>query len=167
MGFTAFSAQNEGLECSKTVNWLYEPDLKIDAMTQAIENAMTISNQTIFRKSHLLSAAVAVFISTLLSAAQAETPGEKDAKYGKAPAATCIGCHGIEGYKASFPNIYSVPKISGQSQKYLENALQAYRKGERSHPTMKAIAGALTDADITALAAYYSKNTASGAVAAK
>jgi cytochrome c553 len=107
-----------------------------------------------------LGAALVLGFAALASTAYAETPGEKDAKYGKAPAATCIGCHGIEGYKASFPNIYSVPKISGQSQKYIENSLLAYRKGERSHPTMKAIAAALSDADITALAAYYSKNAA-------
>lgn len=67
----------------------------------------------------------------------------------------CIGCHEIGGYKASFPAVYSVPKIAGQNAKYLENALYAYRKGERSHPTMRAIAGAMTDQDILDLAAYY------------
>jgi cytochrome c553 len=102
-------------------------------------------------------------MGAFMGTAYAETPGEKDAKYGKTPVAMCIGCHGIEGYKASFPNVYLVPKISGQSQKYLESALQAYRKGDRSHPSMKAIAGSLTDADITALAAYYSKNASTDA----
>jgi cytochrome c553 len=97
-------------------------------------------------------------LAGLMSAAQAESPGEQDAKYGKAPTAMCVGCHGIDGYKASFPTVYLVPKISGQSQKYIENALQAYRKGDRNHPSMKAVAGSLTDAEITALAVYYSKN---------
>lgn len=45
--------------------------------------------------------------------------------------------------------------ISGQSAKYIEAALQAYRKGDRSHPTMRAIARGLDDAEIAALAAYY------------
>jgi cytochrome c553 len=67
----------------------------------------------------------------------------------------CIGCHGIPGYKASFPNVYSVPKIGGQSEKYLVNALNAYKKGERSHPSMKGIAWSLSDQDIADLAAYY------------
>jgi cytochrome c553 len=107
--------------------------------------------------------AVGLGLAALTGTASAETPGEKDAKYGKTPVAMCIGCHGIEGYKASFPNVYLVPKISGQSQKYLESALQAYRKGDRNHPSMKAIAGSLTDAEISALAAYYSKNASTDA----
>lgn len=67
----------------------------------------------------------------------------------------CIGCHGIPEYKASFPSVYRVPLIGGQNPKYLENALQAYKKGERSHPTMRGIAGSLTDQEIADLAAYY------------
>jgi cytochrome c553 len=45
--------------------------------------------------------------------------------------------------------------ITGQTAKYIEAALQAYRKGDRSHPTMRAIAGSLTDQDIADLAAHY------------
>ncbi|WP_255176075.1 c-type cytochrome [Bordetella genomosp. 5] len=67
----------------------------------------------------------------------------------------CIGCHGIPGYKASFPEMYHVPKIAGQNAKYLEAALNEYKKGSRSHPTMDAIAGSLSDQDIADLAAYY------------
>ncbi len=67
----------------------------------------------------------------------------------------CIGCHAIPEYKASFPSVYRVPKIGGQNAKYIENALQAYKKGERSHPTMRGIAGSLSDQDIADLAAYY------------
>lgn len=78
-----------------------------------------------------------------------------NAEAGKAKVAMCVGCHEIAGYKASFPTVYSVPMIAGQSPRYLENALHAYRKGERSHPTMRAIAGSLSDQDIADLAAYY------------
>ncbi len=38
----------------------------------------------------------------------------------------------------------------------IANALTAYRKGERKHPTMKAIAASLTDQDIADLSAFYS-----------
>lgn len=69
--------------------------------------------------------------------------------------AACIGCHEIPGYKASFPSVYSVPKLYGQTAKYIEGALVAYRKGDRSHPTMRAIAAGLSDKDIAELAAYY------------
>ncbi|MCP5264708.1 MAG: cytochrome c [Burkholderiaceae bacterium] len=78
-----------------------------------------------------------------------------NAKAAEAKVSMCIGCHGIPGYKASFPSVYSVPKISGQSAQYIESALSAYRKGDRTHPTMRAIAGSLSDQDIADLAAYY------------
>lgn len=68
----------------------------------------------------------------------------------------CIGCHGILGYKASFPELYHVPMIAGQNAKYIEAALNEYKKGARSHPSMNAIAGSLSDQDIADLAAYYS-----------
>jgi cytochrome c553 len=71
--------------------------------------------------------------------------------------AMCIGCHAIPGYKASFPEVYQVPMIGGQSAKYIESALKAYRKGERKHLTMRGIATSLSDQDIADLAAYYSQ----------
>ncbi len=72
-------------------------------------------------------------------------------------AAACIGCHGIPGYRVAFPHVYHVPMIAGQNAKYLESALNAYKSGERKHPTMAAIASSLSDKDISELAAYYSK----------
>ena len=69
--------------------------------------------------------------------------------------AMCIGCHGINGYQASFPEVHKVPMISGQSAKYLTAALTAYQKGERKHPTMRGIATSLSDKDIADLSAFY------------
>lgn len=97
--------------------------------------------------------AVAVSCVTVSSLAQ-EVKG--DAKAGETKNAMCIGCHGIKGYQASFPEIYKVPMISGQGGKYIAAALNAYKKGERKHPTMRGIAESLTDQDIADLAAYYS-----------
>jgi cytochrome c553 len=68
----------------------------------------------------------------------------------------CIGCHGIAGYQASFPQVYKVPKIAGQGAKYIASALNAYKKGDRRHPTMHGIAVSMTDQDIADVAAYYS-----------
>jgi cytochrome c553 len=73
----------------------------------------------------------------------------------------CIGCHGIADYKTSFPEVYRVPKIGGQSAKYIEAALQAYKKGDRNHPSMHGIAASLSDQDIADIAAYYSQQTPS------
>ncbi|MDP2034536.1 MAG: c-type cytochrome [Polaromonas sp.] len=67
----------------------------------------------------------------------------------------CMGCHGIPGYKSSFPEVHRVPKIEGQNGAYLEAALKAYRAGDRKHPTMRGIAAALDDKEISRIAAYY------------
>ena len=77
----------------------------------------------------------------------------------------CIGCHGIKGYQASFPEVYKVPMISGQGAGYISAALNAYKKGERKHPTMRGIAEALTDQDIADLSAFYSADGKAGAAA--
>jgi cytochrome c553 len=68
----------------------------------------------------------------------------------------CIGCHGIPEYKTTFPEVYPVPKIAGQNAKYIEAALKEYKTGQRTHPSMDAVAGSLSDQDIADLAAYYS-----------
>lgn len=101
----------------------------------------------------LLALAAALFTAT---AAQAQ-----DAATGEKKASMCIGCHGIPGYQASFPEVHKVPKISGQNAKYIVAALGAYKKGERRHPTMRAVAGSLTDQDMADLAAFYEQNGAS------
>jgi len=82
-------------------------------------------------------------------------PAAGDAEAGKSKLAMCIGCHGIPGYKTAYPVVYHVPKIYGQQQAYIVKALQAYKTGERSHPSMRGIARGLTDADMADLAAYY------------
>ena len=88
-----------------------------------------------------------------------------DAARGAKVNAACIGCHGISGYKSSFPEVYHVPAISGQNAKYIAAALEAYKKGERKHPTMHAMAQTLTEQDIADLAAYYSQQGAELAAA--
>ena len=77
----------------------------------------------------------------------------------KAKIEMCIGCHGIPGYKATFPEVYPVPMIGGQSAKYIESALRAYQKGERKHPSMKGIAASLSEQDIADVAAFYAQQT--------
>ena len=85
----------------------------------------------------------------------AAVPAAGNAEAGKSKLAMCIGCHGIPGYKTAYPVVYHVPKIYGQQQAYIVKALQAYKTGERSHPSMRGIARGLTDADMADLAAYY------------
>lgn len=84
-----------------------------------------------------------------------------DAAAGRNKAAMCIGCHGIPGYQASFPEVFKVPKISGQNAGYIVASLNAYKKGERKHPTMRSISISLTDADMADLGAFYEGHGAS------
>ena len=88
-------------------------------------------------------------------------PALAQAPAGNAEAATskismCTGCHGIPGYKTVYPHVYHVPMITGQQPVYIVNALEAYKSGARSHPSMRAIAQSLSAQDIADLAAYYS-----------
>jgi cytochrome c553 len=78
-----------------------------------------------------------------------------NADNGKAKMEMCAGCHSIPGYRMAFPETYHVPRISGQSEKFIYNALQSYKKGDRKHPTMRAISAQLSDQDMADLAAYY------------
>jgi cytochrome c553 len=99
----------------------------------------------------LLSLAIALAATLVaIPAAQAQ-----DAKAGEKKVAMCIGCHGIPGYQASFPEIHKVPMIAGQNAKYIVSALTAYKKGDRKHPTMRSVATTLTDQDMADVAAFY------------
>jgi len=70
----------------------------------------------------------------------------------------CQGCHGIEGWRTAFPEVYKVPRIAGQHEAYLVKALHEYKSGERSHPSMRAIAASLSDQDMADVAAYYGQS---------
>jgi cytochrome c553 len=78
-----------------------------------------------------------------------------DVEAGKVKAYTCTGCHGIPGYNNIYPT-YKVPKIGGQNYQYLTLALNAYRNGERGHPTMELQAQSLSEQDIEDVSAYFS-----------
>lgn len=108
----------------------------------------------------LLRSLIALVVAsvTVFSTQAQDIKGDPDA--GAKKNAMCIGCHGIVGYQASFPEIYKVPKISGQSEKYIVSSLNAYKKGERKHPSMRGISTSLTDQDMADLAAYYASNGA-------
>jgi cytochrome c553 len=103
----------------------------------------------------LLSTVLALFVTSVTASTVLAQDIKGDAKAGAGKIASCIGCHGIKGYQASFPEIYRVPMISGQNAKYISTALAAYQKGERKHPTMRGIAASMTDQDMADVAAHY------------
>ena len=99
-------------------------------------------------KSRLILAAL---LLTVAAAAQAAG----DPAAGAKKVFQCQGCHGIPGVRTAFPELYSVPKLGGQHPAYIVQALQGYKKGDRSHSTMRAVAADLSDQDMADVAAYY------------
>jgi len=99
--------------------------------------------------------AACAFAGPLGVHAQDAKPGDRNA--GAMKVQMCIGCHDIPGYQSSFPEVYKVPKIAGQNEKYIATALAEYKKGDRKFPTMRAIAASLTDQDMADVAAFYAK----------
>ena len=94
-----------------------------------------------------------VAATALFAATSAHAEGDKAA--GRKLVYTCAGCHGVPGYTNAYPQ-YPVPKIAGQNEQYIVNALHGYQSGDRKHPTTDAQAESLSDADIQDIAAYLS-----------
>lgn len=95
------------------------------------------------------------FTAALLLIGCASLPAfaEGDAAAGEMLAYTCLGCHGIDGYRNAYPS-YRVPKLGGQKATYLVIAIKGYRDGTRAHPTMSAQALSLTDQQVEDVAAH-------------
>ncbi len=113
---------------------------------------------------HTLSHAAALLALGLALAAPFSAARAQSAEAGATKVAACIGCHGIPGYQSSFPEVHRVPMIGGQNGGYIVAALQAYAKGERRHPTMRAIAGSMSEQDMADVGAFYEAQAASSAL---
>jgi len=103
----------------------------------------------------LMTLAAAMLLPAI-AAAQAAAP-VGDPQKGAQKVQMCQGCHGIVGWRTAYPEVYKVPKIAGQHPAYIIAALKEYKSGSRSHPSMKAIAASLSDADMADIAAYYNQ----------
>jgi len=77
-----------------------------------------------------------------------------DVERGATLASTCLGCHGIAGYRNAYPS-YRVPKLGGLDENYIVIALNGYKNETRGHATMQAHAATLSDQDMQDLAAYF------------
>jgi cytochrome c553 len=100
----------------------------------------------------LLSALAGYLFTAPVLAQQSALVG--DPKRGKEVSYTCLGCHGVDGYKNAYP-MYSVPKLEGQHPEYLIAALQGYKSGDRAHITMHSQASELSEQDMADVAAFF------------
>jgi len=101
-------------------------------------------------------------VAGVLALASLIARADGDAAQGAKLVYTCLGCHGIENYKNSYPK-YSVPKLGGQHAAYIFAALGEYQAGARWHPTMQGYAHTLSDEDRRDVAAYFSSLVPPGA----
>ena len=74
-----------------------------------------------------------------------------DAAKGKAKAATCAACHGMDGIS----KMPTYPNLKGQKAAYTVKQLKAFKAGTRKDATMNAMTKPLSDSDIENLAAHF------------
>ena len=94
-----------------------------------------------------------IAVTALFSTNSAFSAGNAIA--GKAKAALCASCHGVNGIAVA--GMY--PNLAGQNEAYLISALKAYRGKERNGGMahmMQIQAANLSDLDIDNIAAYFS-----------
>lgn len=87
-----------------------------------------------------------ILLATLVQA-------DSDTERGKLLADTCMGCHGIKGYRNAYPS-YRVPMLGGQQEEYIVLSLQGYKNESRAHLTMQAQAATLSEQDMRDIASF-------------
>jgi cytochrome c553 len=97
------------------------------------------------RHSIVLATLMGLFATTLYAAEKtaAETTVET----------VCAACHGADGNSVVTTN----PKLAAQHPEYLVKQLTEFKSGKRANAVMSGMAGQLSDDDMKAIAAYFSK----------
>jgi cytochrome c553 len=95
------------------------------------------------------------FVSiTMIALALAATPAQAQDAI-EPQAAPCAACHGADGR----PSDPTIPIIWGQQADYLAKQLRDYRNGDRDSQIMSSMAESVKEADIPALARYFSSKS--------
>jgi len=97
---------------------------------------------------------IAAFFSAMSGDSNAKAVNATLARQGEAKSAVCAACHGAigDGDNSAYP------KLAGQYESYLTQALKDYRSGDRQNPIMAGFAGTLSIGDIEALAAWFASH---------
>ncbi len=127
----------------------------VQAATSATTAASAPATSTPATAATAMAATATAAPATAAPATAALQPGT--AERGREKVQMCQGCHGVPGFRTAFPEVYSVPRLAGQHPEYIVKALQEYKSGERTHPSMNGIAAALSDQDMADVAAYYAQ----------
>lgn len=130
------------------------PDYLVAAL-QAYKGG-TRAHPTMQANAATLSDADMANLAAYLSAAEvdgASGPLKGDPAKGQEKAASCVACHGDGGAKPVAPDY---PKLAGQYESYLLQALRDYKSRARDNAIMYGIVAALSEQDMADLAAYFS-----------
>lgn len=120
-------------------------------------NEHTVGTRTSVR-SRALGLLAFVLSGSLLASqvfAQEGATAQGSVEAGRAKAATCAACHGVDGNSVS----PEWPALAGQHPAYIVRQLKAFKNGERQDVTMQPFAMMLSDQDMLDVAAYFSTQT--------
>ncbi len=91
----------------------------------------------------------ALFVSSLAFSSSGMAGGAS----AEALSFTCAGCHGYNGASTG----PATPSLAGMSQAYIEDAMKAFKAGERNSTIMVRIAKGYDDEDFTKMGEFFSK----------
>lgn len=101
----------------------------------------------------ILSLVALALVGTTALAQEHDAAAPHDQAWVQQKVQVCAACHGKNGVSTT----PTFPIIAGQYESYLLHALKAYRDGGRSNPIMGGQVGNMTDAQLQALATYFSQ----------
>ena len=96
---------------------------------------------------------IAAFFAAMEGGSRPSNTNAAMAARGEEKSAVCATCHGKTGDGEN--SIY--PKLAGQYESYLEQALKDYRSGERDNAIMAGFSATLSIEDIRDLSAWFAK----------
>ena len=100
---------------------------------------------------HVRCAILVIFVFVAFGAAAQSGPPPDPSIKDKVE--TCVPCHGPGGNSTSG----AFPVLAGQNARYIYLELRDFKEGRRRDPSKDSIAAALSQADMLALADYFSK----------
>ena len=87
----------------------------------------------------------------VICAALAHGPARADMASGAVLANTCFSCHGTDGKSAG-----AMPTIADKTESYIVDKLTSFKSGKLDATVMNRIAKGFSDAEIAALAKFFS-----------
>jgi cytochrome subunit of sulfide dehydrogenase len=106
------------------------------------------------RRIQLTLLAAALIAAPLRAASQTDASADAGVLRARSLAATCAGCHGTDGHAAAGSAIAS---LAGLQAAYTAEQMRAFKTGVRPGTVMPQLAKGFSEAQIDALAAYFSQ----------